>query len=181
MFSLRVQRGTGYTKKFFDEDWSIIDLSFSSNHPIPELKVRVITLGDTVQVLSVNQQGMALEIEKTNEELVKVDNKVMSTIYSDGERVVKVFKKTAGWNAIPQDVMVQQFSEYLGNLQTRARPAIEPIKPRSGKNPFLKVTFISDGEKREFSRLNKSLTNNYETSRLTPMCRKNRKIWVFRG
>merc|ERR1711888_221366 len=65
--------------------------------------------------------------------------------------------------------MVQQFSEYLGNLQTCARPAIEPIKPRSGKNPFLKVTFISDGEKMEFTRLNKSSTNNYETTRLTPM------------
>ena len=65
--------------------------------------------------------------------------------------------------------MVQQFSEYLGNLQTRARPAIEPIKPRSGKNPFLKVTFISDGEKREFTRLNKTSANNYETRRLTPM------------
>ena len=31
------------------------------------------------------------------------------------------------------------------------------IKPRSGGNPFLKVTFISDGEKREFTRHNKTL------------------------
>ena len=91
---------------------------------------------------------MALEIDKTNEELLNVDNKVMSTIYSDGERVVKVFKKTPGWNATPQEVMVQEFSEHLGNLQTRARPAIDPIIPRSDKNPFLKVTFISDGEKK---------------------------------
>merc|ERR1711888_545306 len=56
--------------------------------------------------------------------------------------------------------MVQQFSEYLGNLQTRARPAIEPIKARSGKNPFLKVTFISDSEKMEFIGLNRSSSNN---------------------
>ena len=45
---------------------------------------------------------MALEIEKTSEELVKVDNRVMSTIYSDRERVVKVFKKAAGETGIHQ-------------------------------------------------------------------------------
>ena len=50
----------------------------------------------------------------------------------------------------------------------RARPAIEPIKPRSGKDPFLKATFISDSEKREFTKLNKATPNGYETRRLTP-------------
>ena len=60
------------------------------------------------------------------------------------------------------------FSNHLTNLKMRARPAIEPIKPRSGKDPFLKVTFISDGEKREFTKLNKATPNGYETRRLTP-------------
>ena len=105
---------------FLEDDWTIIDQSWPSNHPIPELKDRLMVLGDTVHVLSLNQRASTHKIDNMGEELIKVDNKVMSTIYSDGERFVKVFKKTAGWNAIPQDVMVQQFSEYLGNFQTLA-------------------------------------------------------------
>ena len=139
-----------------------------------------MVLGDTVHVLTLNQRALAHKIDKMGEELIKVDNKVMSTIYLDGERVVKVFKKTAGWNATPQDVMVQQFSEHLGNLRIRACPAIEPITPRSVKNPFLKVAFIS--EKREFTKINKSSPNSYETRRLTPMAaqgfEKNSKVKV---
>ena len=153
---------------FLEDDWTIIDQSWPSNHPISELKDRVLVISETVHVLTLNQRALAHELDKMGEELIKVDNKVMSTIYSDGERFVKVFKKTAGWNAIPQEVMVQQFSEHLNNLKIRARPAIEPIKPRSGKNPFLKVTFISDGEKREFTKINKTSPKSYETRRLTP-------------
>ena len=65
--------------------------------------------------------------------------------------------------------MIQEFQEHLNSLKTISRPAIEPIKPRSGKSPFLKITFISDGEEREFTRLNKTSTNNYETRSLTPL------------
>ena len=76
VFSLRIKGGKGYTKKFLDQDWSIIDFSFPSDHPIPELKDRVITHSDTVQVLSVNQRTMALEIEK------QMRNSLKSTIKS---------------------------------------------------------------------------------------------------
>ena len=86
-----------------------MDQSWSSKHPIPELKDRVKVISDTVHTLTLNQRAIAHEMEKMNEEILKVDNKVMSTIYSDGERFVKVFKKTAGWNATPQEVMVQGF------------------------------------------------------------------------
>ena len=53
--SLKVQGGTGYTKRFLYEDWSILDSSFPSSHPIPELKDRVLHLTDTIQALSLNQ------------------------------------------------------------------------------------------------------------------------------
>merc|ERR1712082_250496 len=158
---LKSNGGKGYTRRYLDEDWTVMDLSWTSKHPIPELKDRIKVVSDTVSTLALNQRAIA-------EELVKVDNKVMSTIYSDGERFVKVFKKTPGWKATPQEVMVQEFSDHLTNLKIRAHPAIEPIKPRSGKNPFLKVTFISDGEKREFTKINKTSPNSYETRRLTP-------------
>ena len=42
------------------------------------------------------------------------------------------------------------------------------IKPRSGKSPFLKITFMTEGEKREFNILNKASPNKYETRSLTP-------------
>ena len=57
----------------------------------------------------------------------------------------------------------------MANPKLNSKPAIEIIKPRSGNNPFLKVTFIGDGEKREFTRYNKTSPNKFETSSLTPI------------
>ena len=81
---LKIKGGSGYTKMFLEDDWTIIDQSWPSNHPIPELKDRVLVLGETVHVLTLNQRALAQEIDKMGEELTKVDNKVMSSIYSDG-------------------------------------------------------------------------------------------------
>ena len=67
------------------------------------------------------------------------------------------------------DTIFQEFQEQSNNLKLRSRPAIETIEHRRGSNPFLKVTFISDGEKREFTRFNKTSTNKYETRPLTPI------------
>ena len=181
---LRINGGDGYTFRYLKRGWSVQDLSWTSKHPIPELKDRIKVVSDTVFTLTLNQRAIACELERINEELVKVDNKVMSTIYSDGERFVKVFKKTPGWKATPQEVMVQEFSNHLSNLKIRAHPAIEPIVPRSGKDPFLKVTFISDGEKRDFTKRNKATPNGYETRRLTPQAaqvfEKNAKAQVLK-
>ena len=110
---LKIEGGSGYTKMFLEDDWAIIDQSWPSNHPIPELKDRVLVISDTVHTLTLNQRALAHEIDKIGEELVKVDNKVMSTIYSDGERFVKVFKKTAGWNATPQNLSNQEVGRTL--------------------------------------------------------------------
>ena len=44
MYSLKIKGGSGYTKNFWDEDWSIIHFSFPSTHPVPELKDRVLLL-----------------------------------------------------------------------------------------------------------------------------------------
>ena len=93
----------------------------------------------------------------------------MGTLYSNGERAVKVFQKTQAWTSATPDVKVQLFEQYLTSLKLRYTPAIELIKPRSGSNPFLKVTFISDGEKKEFTRVNKTSANKYEVRPLTPM------------
>merc|ERR1711873_38389 len=91
--------------------------------------------------------------------------KLMGTLYSNGERAVKVFQKTQAWTSATPDVKVQMFEQHLTSLKLRYTPAIELIKPRSGSNPFLKVTFISDGEKKEFTRVNKTSANKYEVYR----------------
>ena len=49
--SLKIKGGTGYTRRFLEEDWSILDTSYKSLHPIPELKDRVLTLRDTSKAL----------------------------------------------------------------------------------------------------------------------------------
>ena len=77
---LKIEGGSGYTKMFLEDDWAIIDQSWPSTHPIPELKDRVMVVSDTVHVLALNQRALAQEIDKMGEELIKVDNKVMSNI-----------------------------------------------------------------------------------------------------
>ena len=61
------------------------------------------------------------------------------------------------------------FQQHLVSLKLKSTPAVEIIKPRSGANPFLKVTFLGDGEKREFTRYNKTSANKFEIRALTPM------------
>ena len=75
-----------------------------------------------------NQQVMALGMDMTNEELswtkdelVRLERKMMSTIYSDGERVIKVFKKTQGWSTRPPEVEIQEFMEHLINLKVKVQ------------------------------------------------------------
>ena len=93
----------------------------------------------------------------------------MGSIYSNGERVVKVFQKTPAWTSAAPEVKVQLFQQHLVSLKLKSTPAVEIIKPRSGANPFLKVTFLGDGEKREFTRYNKTSANKFEIRALTPM------------
>ena len=48
-------------------------------------------------------------------------------------------------------------------------PGVEVIQPnRAGSFPFLKVTFVSSGEKRDFFLKNKSSANKYNTGTLVP-------------
>ena len=49
-------------------------------------------------------------------------------------------------------------------------PSIEVITPRSGTFPFLKVTFLSGGDKKEFMNLNKVNPNKYITQYMAPQC-----------
>ena len=60
--NLRVEGGLGYTRMFLDEDWAVMDQSWSSKHPIPELKDRVKVISDTVHTLTLNQRAIAHEI-----------------------------------------------------------------------------------------------------------------------
>ena len=43
----------------------------------------------------------ALGMNMTNDELAKLDRKMMSTIYSDGERFVEIFKRKNDGQPVP--------------------------------------------------------------------------------
>ena len=80
-----------------------------------------------------------------------------------------MLKKTA-WNSLPREEKVNHFLEYLKEQKIRTIPSIEVIIPRSGNFPFLKVTFLSGGDKREFNNLNTNQQNKYLTRYMTPQC-----------
>ena len=166
--SLRVEGGDGYTVKFLGENWSVYKRDPTPN-PIPELQDRVSYLCSTNQTILDIQREMAKLMDETNEEIAKLQKKFMGSIYSNGERTIKVFRKTSSWINAPPRVKIQSFKEHLDSLNLKSTPAIDIIKPRSGSNSFLKVTFLGDGEKNEFTRRNKASTNRFETRPLTPI------------
>ena len=69
---------------------------------------------------------------------------------------------------MPESEIKRMFKDHLTDLGVTSNPAVEMIKPRSGKSSFLKITFMTGGEKREFNILNKASQNKYETRSLTP-------------
>ena len=102
-----MEGGTGYTQKFLGQEWSVYKRD-PSLHPIPELQDRVLYLSNTTQALMDIQQIMARgmdetskELSWTKDELARLNRKMISTIYPDGERIIKVFKKTQAWSNSP--------------------------------------------------------------------------------
>ena len=65
--------------------------------------------------MALGMDGTNEEMSWTKEELARLNRKMMSTIYSDGERIIKVFKKTQAWSNSPPDVKVQDFKEHLAS------------------------------------------------------------------
>ena len=80
-----------------------------------------------------------------------------------------MFKKEPFWNTISKEDKIKAFDAHLVNLNTRCTPGVEVIQPnRSGSYPFLKVTFVSKGEKNNFFHKNKQNINKYATSNMVP-------------
>ena len=71
---------------------------------------------------------MAVELDKAQDDISKLEKRVMGTIFTNGEREEKCLKKTTGWAATPPAVMVQEFKEHFNTLPNTADPAIELIK-----------------------------------------------------
>ena len=129
--------------KFLGKDWSVYKRD-PNPHPIPELQDRVLYLTNTTQIIMEAQSEIAKSMDNTNDEVAKLKKKLMGSIYSNGERIVKVFQKTPAWTSAPPEVKVQMFQQHLVSLKLKSTPAVEIIKPRSGSNPFLKVTSLGD-------------------------------------
>ena len=68
------------------EDWSIFDTSFTSHHHIPALQDRVLTLSDTSKALCENQRMIALELDRAYHKMTKLEKRIMSVCYPEGER-----------------------------------------------------------------------------------------------
>ena len=165
---LKIEGGEGYTVRYLCKNWGVYDFAYSSIHPIPELQDRVLQLSDTQQALVQNQYQLAQQVDNAFRDISKLEKLVMSAAYQEGDRTLKCFKKTPGWASIPEEEIKKMFRKHLADLGATSTPALDVIKPRSGKNPFLKVTFMTAGEKREFNNLNKISPNKYESKTLTP-------------
>merc|ERR1711895_141087 len=91
---------------------------------IPELQDRVSYLCSTTQTILDIQREMAKLMDETNEEIAKLKKKFMGSIYSNGERTIKVFLKTSSWINAPPRVKIQSFKEHLDSLNLKSSPTI---------------------------------------------------------
>ena len=123
---------------------------------------------NTQQALVENQYQLALQVDNAFREISKLEKAILSAAYQEGERTVKCLKKNPGWASIPEGEAKKMFRKHLSDLGASSTPAVDVIRPKSGKSPFLKVTFMTGGEKREFNTLNKASPNKYESKTLTP-------------
>ena len=48
---------------------------------------------------------------------------------------------------MPKSEIKRMFKDHLMDLGVTSNPAVEVIKPRSGKSSFLKITFMTGGKK----------------------------------
>ena len=48
---------------------------------------------------------------------------------------------------MPESEVKRMFKDHLKDLRVTSNPTVEVIKPRSGKSSFLKITFMTGGEK----------------------------------
>ena len=100
-----------------------------------------------------------------------MDKRILEVAYAEGERILKCYEKTRVWNNLPKEDKITQFDEYLKTLRVRILPSIEVIHPcREGSFPFLKLTFMSGGDRNDFISQNKKASNKYDTSYMTPRC-----------
>ena len=100
-----------------------------------------------------NKLEVATNIDNNYEKIDKLDRRIFAVAYAEGEKILKCYKKTTGWNALPEEEKVSQFDKYLKGLKFITLPSIKVITPKSGTFPFLKVTFMSGGDKKEFMNL----------------------------
>ena len=149
-YHLEEEGGDSYTARYLGKNWSIYNYAYSSLQPIPELQDRVLSLSDTQQALVENQYQLALQVDNAFREISKLEKSILNAAYQEGERTVKCYKKKPGWASIPEEESKKMFRKHLTDMGASSNPAVEVIKPKSGKSPFLKITFMT-GEKKENS------------------------------
>ena len=120
--------------------------------------------------LSQNQSGLASRIDELVDRVDAMDSRVLSIAFSEGKWTLKCFKKETAWNTLSKEDKIKDFDAHLENLNIRCKAGVEVIQPnRANSFPFLKVTFICSGEKRDFFQKNKTTVNQFNTSYLVPM------------
>ena len=92
---------------------------YPSIHPVAELQDRVFGLSLTTQTLVENQREIATKIDDIYDKIDKLDRRIFAVEYAEGERILKCYKKTTGWNALPKEEKISQFDEYLKGLKFR--------------------------------------------------------------
>ena len=94
-----------------------------------------------------NQRELALEVDNAFHDISRLEKHILGVAYQEGEKTVKCFKKSTGWASMPESEIKRMFKDHLTDLGVTSNPAVEVIKPRSGKSSFLKITFMT-GEKK---------------------------------
>ena len=136
--------------RYLPNKWGKVLSRFTSDNPIKDVQDRVFGFVMTAKTLSVDQRELAAKIDALSSALPKINRRIISVAFNEGEQTLKVFKKSLAWNTLLKGDKIKKFYEFLQNLGlgTRLLPGVKVIQPNcQGSFPFLKVTFISGWER----------------------------------
>ena len=145
----RSQFGPGILTPYLDDNWdkipstlqAIDPLSLSDMAQVQEKKIR--DLSDMVDAMNADI--------KTLQEKVKMPCKsVLAKIWGDCEHICKLRKRNdTVWDQKPKEENEKEIREKMASLEIKdINVAFEKIMPRGKATPFVKMTFLSVGERK---------------------------------
>ena len=145
----RSQFGPGILTPYLDDNWDKIPSTLQAIDPL--------SLSDMVQVQEKKIRDLSETVDAMNKDIKGLQEKVkmpclsvLAKIWGDCEHICKLRKRNdTVWDQKPKEENEKEIREKMASLDIKdINVAFEKIMPRGRATPFVKMTFLSVGERK---------------------------------